>query len=259
MRKRPHTWALLFSVSAAAFESFASVVSPACLLRHRAGSSSPWLSRVAHDPHLKDFSLHFSHHAFSKLDVAKVYADSDKIFAAVWKSAKEPRRTSEGVEVISRTELQRHLLDAGLSNQVVYTILHSFNAASIERASTVDITQDELRSGFVRFAPLRITPSLANYNSNFVSGVYDEADQAFDSLVHSHGVNGEDVITLDALRAYMVATEGADYCEEAVAKIFGHEGELSRQELRSGLVRYSAMRIALGSLRRAGLGKRQPV
>lgn len=181
--------------------------------------------------------------ASSEDDIAAIHAEADAIFAVI---------DLDNDGAISRSELGGHLTAAGYTAAAVSKVFRT-----LDRNSDGSISQEEFRDGFVRNAPLRNAPGLGDYRSEFVEEIHAEADLIYDDIDH----DGDGEISLTELYEHLLAPEFfakdggsalVDYSPSTIEKMFNtldinEDGKVSREEMRDGFVRFSALRIALGN------------
>jgi len=166
-------------------------------------------------------------------EVKKIHEQADAIFSVIDLNA-------DGA--ISLDELDCHLSRCGYTEEAVAGI---FDALDCD--GDVGISREELRKGFVQYAPLRSAPGLGDYRAEFIEQLGTEADTIFNTI----DVNGDGLVSLAELQEHLAAAGGVNYEPQAVDKIFrtldgNADGSISQEEMRIGYVRYAAMRIALG-------------
>jgi Ca2+-binding EF-hand superfamily protein len=191
-----------------------------------------------------------------------VLAEADAFFDAI---------DTNGDGAISVTELREHLSSIGYSAVAIdkiYEVLDTNADGSLSR--------DELRDAFVRYddPALRLALGLGT----------SEADAVFDLIdgLHAARTQQPKLTCLPDLRnAYCVAVDRSGnisqeelqqylaqqgFAGAIAASIFetldeNSDGQVSRQELHTGYVRYAALRQALGPMRarKSGNRKRQPI
>jgi Ca2+-binding EF-hand superfamily protein len=176
-------------------------------------------------------------------DIVAIHAQADAIFAVI---------DVDDSGEISRSELGGHLTAAGYTAAAVSKVFKALDCNS-----DGSISQEEFRDGFVQHAPLRNAPGLGDYRSEFVEEIHAEADAVYDGIVH----NGDGEISLSELCEHLLSPEifgkddspaPVDYVPAAIEKMFSTldingDGKVSREEMREGFVRFSALRIALGN------------
>lgn len=181
--------------------------------------------------------------------VAQIHADADAVFALL---------DLDGDEELTLEELSWHLGGAGYSQPAVENIFSTLCADSECRIATVSeecddrtVSRDELRQCFERFATLREVPGLVNTKEPSTKELVAEVERAADELFDAIDADGDGQISKAELQARLSSGESAAYSMRASDKVFDAidtdgNGRISRDELRDGMVRYSALRLALG-------------
>lgn len=88
------------------------------------------------------------------------------------------RRAAAGE--ISKNELVRHLGNSGYSIPAVKNIFSKLDVNEDGKLS-----QDELREGLIKFAPLRSAPGMGNFNADFVQEIHADADALCATIPHT--------------------------------------------------------------------------
>jgi Ca2+-binding EF-hand superfamily protein len=164
-------------------------------------------------------------------DLLTIHADADFIFRVI---------DEDGNSSITLEELMGHMGKSGYADAAVQKI---FKALDTNKDGV--ISQDEFRSGLVKFAQLRTAPGLGEFNRGFVKEIHADSD----SLFYSIDADGNGTISKDELKGHLART--SKYSDPAINKIFrmldvNKDGEISKEELREAFVRYSALRQAIG-------------
>ena len=160
-----------------------------------------------------------------------VEADADAVFAVI---------DTDGDGAITRDELSAHLSKSGYSEKACQLIFDKLDTDASE-----SVTKEELRTGFLKYTPLREAPGLGAYNQEYVTEIHTDADALFSAI----DTNGDGQITKDELREHLKTFHG--YSFKAISNIFkmldvNSDGAVERSELREAFVKYSALRCALG-------------
>jgi len=154
-----------------------------------------------------------------------------------------------GDGVISEEELACHLLLARYDEEAVLKIFGLLDVNSDGQLSRV-----ELREAFIRYPPLLDAPGMGSQPSSVRNEVHMEADEVFAKV----DTNGDGLLSLEELSAYLAGVEGPSYSPESVARVFqtldaNGDGQVTQSVFRGGFVRYKAIRLGLG-LRQPKLG-----
>lgn len=168
----------------------------------------------------------------AEVTVSEIHEEADAIFAVI---------DINGDGAISKKELTSHLCAAGYAEEAVINI---FNKLDTNKDG--ELSPDEMRDGFVKFAPLRTAPGMGSYNSQFVGEIHTDADALFNAI----DIDGNGFVSETELRVYL--REFSKYNDVAITKLFSvldinTDGDIERAELRDAFVRYSALRQAIGS------------
>lgn len=189
--------------------------------------------------------------------VAQIHADADAVFALL---------DLDGDEQLTLEELSWHLRGAGYSQPAVENIFSTLCADSECRIATVSeecddrtVSRDELRQCFERFATLREVPGLVNKRPS--PELTEEIERAADELFDAIDSDGDGQISKVELHAHL---SDSAYSMRASDKVFDAidtdgNGKISRDELRGGMVRYSALRLAMGVGKSFDYGEDVPV
>ena len=84
----------------------------------------------------------------------EIYEDADAVFTVI---------DEDGDGSITVTELTNHLSKAGYNDKAIETVFSKLDADS-----DGELTKEELRAGFLNFAPLREAPGMGAYNAKFI-------------------------------------------------------------------------------------------
>jgi Ca2+-binding EF-hand superfamily protein len=165
-------------------------------------------------------------------DRSSIHADADFIFRVI---------DEDGDASISLEEFMGHMGKSGYADDAMRKIF-----AALDTNKDGAISQDEFRSGLVKFSQLRSAPGLGEFNLQFVKEIHADSDFLFNSI----DIDGNGTISKDELKKHLSRT--SKYSDPAINKIFrmldaNKDGEISKAELREAFVRYSALRQALGS------------
>lgn len=161
----------------------------------------------------------------------QIYEDADAVFTVI---------DEDGNGSITVTELTNHLSKAGYNDQAIQTVF-----AKLDADSDGELTKEELRAGFLNFAPLREAPGLGSYNAKFVDEIHQDADALFNAI----DTNGDGSISKDELREHLKTF--SNYSFKAISKLFkmldvNKDGGIEKEEMRAAFVKYSALRQAIG-------------
>jgi len=154
-----------------------------------------------------------------------------------------------GDGVISQEELACHLLLARYDEEAVLKIFGLVDVNSDGQLSRV-----ELREAFIRYPSLLDAPGMGSQANFGPNEVHMEADEVFAKV----DTNGDGLLSLEELSAYLAGVEGPSYSPESVARVYdtldaNGDGQVTQSVFRGGFVRYKAIRLGLG-LRQPKLG-----
>jgi len=164
--------------------------------------------------------------------VAEIHADADMVFAVI---------DVDGDGTVTLDEITEHLIKSGYKPEAISKIFEK-----LDTDQSGSISQEELRAGFVNYSPLRKAPGFGNYNDQFKEKIHVDADALFSAV----DANNDGEITDAELRVHL--RQFSSFSDPAISNLFtmldiDENGGIDKEELRKAFVRFSALRLAIGT------------